>query len=423
MIDPAAQREFAAEIVRQLHEHGHVAYWAGGCVRDQQLGRMPKDYDVATNATPAEIREVFGRRRTLAVGAAFGVIVVLGRPGQGQVDVTTFRQDSRYSDGRHPDSVTFSTPSEDAQRRDFTINGMFYDPLADRVIDYVGGIDDLARRLVRAIGDPRQRFDEDKLRMLRAVRFAATFNFQLDPATEAAIREMASQIHVVSAERIAQEIRGMLVHSDRARAMELLRTTGLLAALLPVLAEQTSPEWQHTLTVLERLREPSFALALAALIGAVEGQGPGASVGDHAVRMATEICERWRLSNKETERVAWLLGNQWQVRGAREAPWPRLQRLLISEGIDDLLNLEEAEALASGRDLADVEHCRRLLQLPPEELNPPPLLTGDDLKQHGLQPGKEFKILLEQVRDAQLEKRVTTKAEALALVDRLRRDL
>lgn len=411
-LDPAAQRQFAVEIVQQLHVHGHVAYWAGGCVRDQQLGRMPKDYDVATNATPAEIRLVFGRRRTLAVGAAFGVIVVLGRPGQGQVDVTTFRHDSRYSDGRHPDSVTFTTPHDDAQRRDFTINGMFYDPLADRVIDYVGGMDDLARRVVRAIGDPRERFDEDKLRMLRAVRFAATFNFQLDPATDAAIREMAGQIHFVSAERIAQEIRGMLVHANRARAMELLRTTGLLAALLPELEPQTAGVWQHTLAVLEQLREPTFSLALAALIGA--------RAGGLAATTAAEICERWRLSNKETERITWLLANRERIRGAREIPWPRLQRLLISEGIDDLLTLEEAESRASGQDLADIEHCHRLLQLPPEELNPPQLLTGDDLKQHGLLPGKDFKSLLEHVRDAQLEKRVTNTDEALALVDRLR---
>ena len=222
------QRRFALEVVEKLRGEGFIAYWAGGCVRDQFLGRTPGDYDVATNAKPDEIRRVFSHRRTLAIGAAYGVIAVLGPPAAGQVEVTTFRSDADYRDGRHPERVVFSSPEEDAQRRDFTINGMFYDPTAEQVIDYVGGKDDIERRIIRAIGEPKARIAEDKLRMLRGVRFAARFDFELDPATAAAIREMATELTVVSAERIAAEMEAMLLDKHRSRAMRLLMETGLL---------------------------------------------------------------------------------------------------------------------------------------------------------------------------------------------------
>jgi len=232
-VDPEKQREFAVEVVRQLREHGFEAYWAGGCVRDQLLGRAPYDYDVATSAHPEEIRRVFKHRKTLAVGAAFGVMTVLGTRGAGQIEVATFRQDVGYSDGRHPDRIAFSSPEQDAQRRDFTINGMFYDPLENRIIDFVGGEADLKNRIVRAIGDARQRIAEDKLRMLRAVRFASIFDFRLEANTRDAICDMAPQVTVVSAERIADEMRIVLVHPARIRAIELLKTSGLLQAILP----------------------------------------------------------------------------------------------------------------------------------------------------------------------------------------------
>jgi tRNA nucleotidyltransferase/poly(A) polymerase len=193
MLLPQEQRRFAVEVVRKLRNAGFEAFWAGGCVRDKLLGRTPKDYDVATNATPPQIRELFGRRRTLAIGAAFGVITVIGPKSAGMIEVATFREDAAYSDGRHPDHVTFSSAREDAARRDFTINGLFYDPLDDRVIDFVGGQEDLALRRIRAIGNPRERIAEDKLRLLRAVRFSATFDFALEEGTRAAIREMADQ--------------------------------------------------------------------------------------------------------------------------------------------------------------------------------------------------------------------------------------
>ncbi|MEX0586183.1 MAG: CCA tRNA nucleotidyltransferase, partial [Pirellulales bacterium] len=211
----SSQRDFALEIVRRLRDAGHEALWAGGCVRDQLLGLAPKDYDVATNATPDQIREVFGRRRTLPIGAAFGVITVLGPRSAGQIEVATFRTDATYSDGRHPDSVTFTNAEHDAQRRDFTINGLFFDPVANEVVDYIGGQQDLETRILRAIGDPRLRLREDKLRMLRAVRFAASFGFQIEPATLQAIQEMAPEVTTVSAERIGMEIRRMLTDSHR----------------------------------------------------------------------------------------------------------------------------------------------------------------------------------------------------------------
>ncbi|HEX7378469.1 MAG TPA: CCA tRNA nucleotidyltransferase [Pirellulales bacterium] len=420
--DPQEQRQFALSIVRRLRAAGFEAYWAGGCVRDALLGRQPKDYDVATDARPEQVRELFGKRATLAIGAAFGVIAVVGPRPAGVVEVTTFRQDAGYSDGRHPDEVHFTSAEQDAGRRDFTINGLFFDPLAEeesgRVIDFVGGLDDLRRKVIRAIGDPHARFHEDKLRMLRGVRFAATFDFRLDDATLAATGELAASVTAVSPERIAQEMRGLLVVSGRARAVDLLRETGLLDVLLPELTplaglplEPQWPErgtiWQYTLTVLDRLDEPSFPLALAALAHA------------SAAQLVRRISARWKLSNKETDLACWLVEQQHALLPAEKMPWHRLQRLLITPAINELLALHAAIAEASGREQRHVAYCRDRLRLPPGELNPPPLLTGDDLLRHGVPPGKLYKLLLEAVRDAQLDKTVGHRDEALALVDRL----
>ena len=220
--------------MRRLRKEGHEALWAGGCVRDQLLGKLPKDYDVASTATPDEVIQIFGRRHTVAVGASFGVVMVLGPDkAAGQIEVATFRSDGEYLDGRHPGSVSFCRPEEDAKRRDFTINGMFFDPLEEKIIDYVGGLDDLAAGIVRAIGDPVARFTEDKLRMLRAVRFTATSGFALDTATVAAVHQLRQQICQVSQERITQELKRMLSHSSRALSFELLNQTELLAEILP----------------------------------------------------------------------------------------------------------------------------------------------------------------------------------------------
>lgn len=419
-IEPQAARQFAVDVVERLRHAGFESLWAGGCVRDQLLGRLPKDYDVATSARPEQIRELFGQRRTLAVGAAFGVITVLGRRSEGQIEVATFRRDAAYSDGRHPDSVSFSTAEEDAQRRDFTINGLFYDPLGERVIDYVGGQDDLQRRVIRAIRNPYERFDEDKLRMLRAVRFAATFGFEIESQTLDAIRQLANEIVIVSAERIAAEMRRMLVHEQRRLAVELLRQSGLLPVILPEAAafedEQAEirstgerDKWATALAVLEQLEQPSFSAALAALVREICPAEP------RAVRHGERVCQRWKLSNDETEIVRRLLEHEGEIRRASQLPWPKLQRLLVSARISDLLCFGEAVCRVVDGHARETEYCREKLRMPLEELDPPPLVTGDDLKQLGLRPGPAFKLLLEKLRDAQLEKRVRTKAEALQL--------
>ncbi len=424
---PTRQREFAVEVLLRLRREGYEAYWAGGCVRDLLLGLTPKDFDVATNATPPVIRRIFGHKKTLAIGEAFGVIAVIGPRGAGLVEVATFRSDLGYSDGRRPDAVAFGTAKEDVQRRDFTINGMLYDPVDEQVLDYVGGRDDLQRGVIRAIGDPRLRFDEDKLRTLRAVRFAARFGFEMEPATREAVRAMASQIRVVAAERVAQEMRAMLLHESRDYGMRLCREVGVLAEILPEslpLAELPGPPgdphgnlWEHTLDCLRRLREPSFALALAVLLhGLGERQ---ACPANRAAEISRQVCQRWRLSNADERRVCWLVENQRLLDDAVNMPWSRLQPVLIRDGVDELLALHEAEAASVGRDTAHVEYCRRKLQLPPETLNPPPLLNGNDLIAHGVRQGRRFQTLLAAVRDAQLDGQVQDKQQALALVDRL----
>jgi poly(A) polymerase len=434
----AAQRELALNVLHRLREGGYQALWAGGCVRDQLLGRMPKDYDVATNATPAQIRELFGRRHTLAIGAAFGVVAVLGPKHVGMVEVTTFRRDAEYSDGRHPDAVIFSTAEEDAQRRDFTINGLFYDPLEDRVIDYVDGLADLERRVVRAIGDPRARFGEDKLRMVRAVRFAAGFDFAIDEPTLAAIDEMAETISVVSPERVAQEMRKMLVDRSRAGAVELLRRTRLLAALLPELQAWVDGSsggptaWEHMKMVLAALAEPSFSAALAAILHVLdestqEAVGARAHGNSPAVRAANDVGERWRLSNKEHALTAWLLTHHGRLRNAAQQPWSVVQPLLIESGAAELVALHEAEGVAHGGEMAaaalqDALFCREKLALPTTELDPPALITGNDLLAHGVPKGAIYKRLLAGVRAAQLDQKISSRDAALMLVDKMLRE-
>lgn len=429
---PEHHRALALEILEQLRAHGFTALWAGGCVRDQLLGREPEDFDVATNATPAEIRALFGRRRTREIGAAFGVVSVHGRRSAGHVEVATFRSDSTYSDGRHPDKVTYSTPEEDARRRDFTINGLFYDPVCDQVIDYVEGQADLQRQLLRAIGDPQRRFAEDKLRMLRAVRFAAKFDFQLDATTQAAITQMHDQIHVVSIERIAQELRKMLALPRRSRAMQLLVETGLLAEVLPELQplhDLPSPDarrpdesrWQFTLRVLDALQHPAAPLAWAALLHAAPGatSPSGANQPGLAAEIVRAICRRLRLSRHDETCIVWLVRHQRDLAEARHVRWAQVLRTLAEPGIEDLLALHEALAKCATGDTSSVDYCWELLRTTSrEELAPPPLVTGHDLLRHGIPQGTHFQRLLHDVYDAQLEKRVSTQHEALRLIDR-----
>ncbi|MCI0332499.1 MAG: CCA tRNA nucleotidyltransferase [Planctomycetes bacterium] len=401
----ASQRAFALEIVQKLRAAGFEALWAGGCVRDELLGLAPKDYDVATSATPDQIRDLFGRRRTLPIGAAFGVVTVLGPRAAGQIEVATFRTDAAYSDGRHPDSITFTDAQHDAQRRDFTINGVFYDPLSEQVVDYVHGQDDLNARIIRAIGDPRLRFHEDKLRMLRAVRFAAAFGFAIERDTLRAIQQMAGEIITVSAERIGMEIRRMLLDPNRAVALGLLRESNLLLHVLPEIAKLPDDFWREMLDQMERLRTPTLALALAALLMSVDE----VSVG--------EAGRRLRFTNKEIDRTVWLLKNLVTIAHAPTVPWPKLQRVLVHDGAAELVAL--VESFTDAIDPA-VAFCRERLAWPAERLNPPPLVDGADLIGHGLAPSPQFSTLLEQIRDAQLNGEIVTREEALALADSLR---
>lgn len=415
------EAQFAYEVVHRLRDAGYQALFAGGCVRDMLLGLEPHDFDVATDARPEEVRRLFPR--TLAVGAVFGVVEVLGPRGEDgkhlRVQVSTFRAEGPYSDGRHPDRVTFTTAEGDASRRDFTINGLFYDPIGKQVIDYVGGRHDLANRILRAIGDPQERFYEDKLRMLRAIRFASRFELTIEPHTLQAIKDMAPQITVVSAERIAEELRRMLTEQHRARAVQLMAETHLLEYLFPELASipkqmQTPGEkvgeapWEHGIRVLERLRDPSFPLALAALLHPL-----GADAAD-------AVCRRLKLSNDERERVVWLVEQQRTLCDAQHLRLSRLKVLLAHPGIRELLELHRADAEAEGRGTDHVAFCERLLETWSEaEINPAPLITGQDLIRLGLKPGPPFRVLLERVREAQLEGTVKTKSEALHLVRRL----
>lgn len=425
--DPIASRAFAGRVVERLRQAGHEAYWAGGCVRDQLLGLIPKDYDVATNALPEQVRACFGRRKTLTLGAAFGVVTLIGSKSEGNVEIATFRKDAPYSDGRHPDHVTFSSAQEDAQRRDFTINGLFYDPIGQCVIDFVGGESDLRAGIVRAIGDPHARIAEDKLRMLRAARFAARFDFALDPHTRQAIQREATTLEVVSAERIAMELRRMLVHDRRARAMELLRDLRLLDVILPESrplwpqesAQGTHVEpaecavWRQTLDVLASLRAPTFRVALAALLWPIHQHCPTAGETVEA------IGRRWRLSNDETTGAVWLLAHEPIVRQASRVPWPVLQRVLIHPSIDELITFAQSLAACIDGRTDDVEYCRQKLQLPAETLNPAPLINGDDLRRAGLTAGPEYRRILTEVRDAQLEGRISSRDAAIKLARQL----
>lgn len=410
----------AVEIVRKLRDAGFQALWAGGCVRDLLLGKEPKDYDVATNALPEEVRHLFGKRRTLAVGASFGVIIVRGHQPDCDVEIATFRSEGPYLDGRRPEHVRFTTAEEDAQRRDFTINGMFYDPINDSIYDYVGGKADLQQHIICAIGNPLERMQEDKLRLLRAIRFTATLRFRLDEDTFQAIQTMAKEITVVSPERIAEEMRKMLVHPNREYAMELVCDAGLLKPVIPELAPlwedaDRLPLWQQTLKRLEFLQTTHFETAFAALLLDL----PAA---DEQQRLETvhQICKQLRFSNHELNLVHWLIEHRESLQGATTFKLSQLKRLLAHKNFPCLLELTEADLRSRNQSLADLEFCREYRDHTSiEVLDPPPLITGNDLIAAGIKSGPQFKELLIQIQDAQLEERIHTPAEALALLKQL----
>ncbi len=436
----AATEEAALLIVQTLRAAGHRAFYAGGCVRDRLLGREAKDFDVATSATPDRVLALFPR--TFAVGAHFGVVLVVSPDGEGgeiQTEVATFRSDGAYSDGRRPDAVRYSRdPREDTERRDFTVNGMLYDPIADEVLDFVGGRADLQAGLIRAIGDPARRFEEDKLRMLRAVRFAARFGFAVEPATEAAIRAQAGTIGRVSPERTRDELTRMLTEGRAKYAFELLDRTGLLSELLPEVDRmhgcEQPPEWHpegdvwvHTLLLLEKLEAGCPAtLAWSALLHDVGKppcrveDGARARFNGHAevgTRMAEAICARLRFSNEDTEQIAALVANHMRFGDVGKMKQSTLKRFLRLPRFPEHLELHRIDCLSSHKILGLYDLAKREYETTPEaEIKPKLLVTGRDLIAAGYRPGPLFKELLALAEDAQLEGRIGTSEEGMALI-------
>ena len=420
-----------------MRARGFAAYMAGGCVRDKLLGVEPKDFDVATSARATDVQRLFAH--TVPVGAQFGVVLVMGDGNP--VEVATFRSDGIYLDGRHPVNVRFSDAREDALRRDFTINGMFYDPVSEQVIDYVGGQQDLATGIIRAIGDPHARLAEDRLRMLRAIRLAARLGFALAPETFAAIQELAQTIVDIAWERIGDEIIKILTEGEAKRAFALLSESGLLQAILPEIETmrgvEQSPDFHpegdvfvHTLLLLDKLAHPSETLALGALLHDVAKPLCRARKDERitfyghcekGAEMAIAICQRLKRSRATWERVVYLVKNHLRLLSAPEMRSATLKRFLREEGIAELLELARIDALSSSGDLRPYEFCRdQLVELGPEQIVPPRLLSGHDLIALGLAPGPRFKEILAAVEDAQLEGRLLTREDALAWVRQYR---
>ena len=433
-------RELANSVCDKLQRHGHQAFLVGGCVRDILLHRDPADFDVATNATPQEVLHLFPQG--LDVGVQFGVVLV--RQDSLKVEVATFRSDVGYSDGRHPDQVVYSqTPEEDVQRRDFTINGLLMRHDSGDILDFVGGRADLTAKIIRAIGEPSRRFAEDKLRMLRAVRFAARFGYTIEPETLAAIRSHAKEIHIVSAERVREELTKLLAEGAARRGFELLDELGLLAELLPEIAAmkgvpqppQFHPEgdvWIHTLLMLEDLPAgASPTLAWGVLlhdIGKPPTFRPASETGDRirfdghvdvGVHMADDICRRLRFSNDDTDQIKALVANHMKFKDVAQMRQSTLKRFVRLPKFDEHLELHRLDCQSSHGKLDAYEVVRTFLaQTPAAEVRPPRLLSGDDLKDLGYTPGPEFQKILSTLEDAQLEEAVQTRDQALEFVRR-----
>ncbi len=393
-------RKLAMQTVRGLRRAGYQSLFAGGCVRDMLLGRRPSDYDVATDATPRQVRKLFGN--VLMIGAKFGVAMVVdaGRT----IEVATFRSDLAYSDGRRPDAVVFASAEEDALRRDFTINGMFFDPITEEVIDYVDGQADLRRKIIRAIGDPAERFGEDYLRMLRAPRFAARLGFVIDPATARAAARHASGIRQISGERVREELEKMFAKPNGDSAMALTRQLGLAEHVFGPAV--TGPaEWSAAMARLEHLaRRRDVALALAAVLTPLKAKGIQA------------LTRRWGMSNDMRETILSLCEyvNDWET--AADLPLPSFKRLMALPCWDQLRKLWRAEEIRlTGRDTAARRVALRSGKIDPEQVTPSPLVTGTDLKQMGLTEGRQLGQILQELYELQLGEEVTERAKALAL--------
>ena len=426
-------------MVKELRGAGFQAFWAGGSVRDLVMGQEPQDYDIATNALPEQVMKLY--KKTIPVGLSFGVVKVL--LDEDEFEVATFRSDGAYLDGRHPSEVRFSGEQEDAARRDFSINGMFYDPIKEVIIDYVGGQQDIKEGMIRAIGNPMERFHEDKLRLMRAIRFAARFHYGIEPQTAAAIRDLAPRILEVSAERIREELGKMLVGPSPAESIRLLHEMGLLKIVLPEVASMDGVEQPreyhpegdvltHTLIMLDLMTHPvkesppiSVELALAVLFHDI-GKPPTFTVRDRirfdnhcqvGMRMATEIGQRLRMSNHQIEWMAELVRDHLKFKDVKEMRESTLRRFLRQPHFIEHLELHRLDCLGSHGDLSNWEFClKKLKEIPPQVMRPPRLITGEDLIHLGYPPGPLFKQILTAIEDAQLEGKIKTKDEAVALV-------
>jgi tRNA nucleotidyltransferase/poly(A) polymerase len=421
----------AIAIASELRSRGHQAWLVGGCVRDLVLGREPKDYDIATDTHPEEVLRLFPRAKL--VGAQFGVVLV------DDVEVATFRSDHAYEDGRHPSQVVFETdPKQDVLRRDFTINALLLDPLdlSSPVVDYVGGLSDLHAGIIRAIGDPEKRFEEDHLRMLRAVRFAARFGFEIEPATLTAIQKLHANILRVSPERVRDELVRILTEGRARRGLELLDTSKLLGDILPEVAAMQGVEqppefhpegdvWTHTLIMLDGLQSPTPALALGVLLHDV-GKPGTFRVADRirfdghvelGERIAREILNRLRFSNAEVDQVIALIANHMRFSHVHQMRESTLKRMLRLNRFDEHLELHRLDCASSHGHLDNYEFAKaKYEQAAPEQLRPQRLVTGDDLIAAGYPPGPEFSRMLEAAEDAQLEARIHSKEEGLDLL-------
>lgn len=427
--------EKAVAIVKRLREHGYESYFAGGCVRDMLLKKPPQDYDITTNAHPDEIAKIFPQ--TIPVGVQFGVMLVLveGQP----FEVATFRHDGPYLDGRRPSHVRYGSLREDIGRRDFTINGMVYDPLQDQVIDWVDGRKDLKDKRIRAIGKPHERFEEDRLRMVRAIRFAASLDFSVEDDTFAAIRELAPTITVISWERIGDEVTRILTEGGARKGFELLDEAGLLTVLLPEIEAmkgvEQSPDHHpegdvfiHTMLTLSYLDSPTETLAYGCLLHDVgkpacirreDGRLTFYGHMERGAEMAEEILRRLKRTRASRERVAYLVRNHLRHLQAPNMRVSTLKRFLGEEGIDELLELTRIDALSANGDLQYYQFCKqKLAELKREEIHPTPLLRGKDLIAMGFRPGPIFHEILKQLEEAQLGGELSSPEQAIEWVNK-----
>lgn len=433
---PDSPRAIALDLARQLQAAGFAAYWVGGCVRDLKLGREPKDYDIATNARPEQIEALFPR--TLPVGKQFGVVIVM--VGEQQFQIATFRTESGYADGRHPDQVQFGDPQADAQRRDFTINGLFYDPVAEQVHDWVGGEADLRQRVIRAIGDPQERFAEDHLRLLRAVRFAAQLGFEIEPQTFAAVQANAAKIGRVSAERVRDELLKLFQPPHAARGLDLLRDSGLLREILPEMAAfigcAQTPEYHPEGDVYEHVRRMLALLpegAPTALIWAVlmhdiakpvtaTRDATGVHFYGHereGVRMTEQIMGRLKFPRRDIETVCECVRHHMKFMHALNMRKATVRRMLLRPTFPLELELHRLDSLGSNADLSNYDFLRaQQAEFAQQPALVPPLLNGNDLIAMGIAPGPRLGKLLHEIRERQLQDELKTADEAREWVRR-----